>query len=346
MKLNRKHWLWLIIVLIGSVGGLLLWKIRAAFYPFILAVILAYCLYPAVTYFEAKGIKRLAAIFLVYLLTAAVGVLLIIYVFPLLVADLREFIKKLPLLAATGETVIDGWLMGYERLALPQIVREECDAALAAVQLELAAAVGNLAALCVTLLYHSLDILISPVLAFYLLADWPRIKLNLIQSIPVAQQQAVIEFGREINKVLIGVVRGQILVAVVVGAAVTVGLYFLKVPFAVLIGMVAGALDVIPYFGALLGAAPAVTLALLTSPALAMKVAALFFVIHQLEGTIIGPKILGEQIGLHPLTVIFSLFAGEELCGVTGMLLGVPVTALLKIFFLQAIDWLKIGLKS
>ncbi|MPM48860.1 hypothetical protein SDC9_95587 [bioreactor metagenome] len=92
-------------------------------------------------------------------------------------------------------------------------------------------------------------------------------------------------------------------------------------------------LDIIPYFGAIIGATPAVTLALLHSPILALKVAFLFLIIHQLEGTVIGPKILGESVGLHPLSVIFFVFVGGELGGLPGMLLGVPVAAIVKVVF-------------
>ncbi len=109
------------------------------------------------------------------------------------------------------------------------------------------------------------------------------------------------------------------------------GLYILDVRYALIIGILAGMLDIIPYFGAFIGATPAVTVALLDSPLLALKVAGLFFIVHQLEGTIIGPRILGDNVGLHPLTVIFFLFIGEEMAGLLGMLLGVPLAAVAKV---------------
>jgi predicted PurR-regulated permease PerM len=99
-------------------------------------------------------------------------------------------------------------------------------------------------------------------------------------------------------------------------------------------------LDIIPYFGAFIGATPAVTLALLSSPWLALKVVLLFFAIHQLEGSIIGPQIMGDNVGLHPLSVIFFLFIGGELGGIPGMLLGVPIAAVGKVFIRHIIRML------
>ena len=121
------------------------------------------------------------------------------------------------------------------------------------------------------------------------------------------------------------------LVAALVGIFVSIGLHFLNLGYALLIGLFAGLLDVIPYFGAFIGALPAVGLALVSSPLLAFKVIVLFVIIHQLEGLVIHPQIMGEKVGLQPLSVIFWVFIGGELGGFTGMLLGVPAAAVGKV---------------
>ncbi|MCX7781489.1 MAG: AI-2E family transporter, partial [Negativicutes bacterium] len=181
------------------------------------------------------------------------------------------------------------------------------------------------------MLSYMIGLVITPVLAFYLLNDWYEIKEELLLLLPVRWRHEIILIVKDIDKVLSGVIRGQVTVAIIVGILVSIGLYLLDVKYAVLIGILAGMLDLIPYFGAVIGATPAVTLALLESPYLAVKVALLFFLIHQLEGTVIGPKILGESVGLHPLSVIFFVFVGSELGGLSGMLLGVPAAAVAKV---------------
>ncbi len=111
----------------------------------------------------------------------------------------------------------------------------------------------------------------------------------------------------------------------------TAAMALLGVEFALMLGIFAGLAEIIPYFGPIIGAVPAVGLAILKSKWLAVKVAIAFLVIHQLEGNIISPKILGDKVGLHPLVVIFSLLAGGELYGLPGMLLAVPAAAILRV---------------
>ena len=185
----------------------------------------------------------------------------------------------------------------------------------------------------IAVISHFIGLAISPVLAYYLLYDWPKIDNFIIGIIPVNLRRHSVQITKDIDRVLAGVIRGQLTVAIIVGTMVSLGLYFLNLQYALIIGIFAGTLDFIPYFGALLGAVPAVTVALLASPLLALKVAVMFMIIHQLEGAIIGPKIIGDNIGLHPVAVIFFLFVGEELGGVMGMLMGVPLAALGKIIF-------------
>jgi predicted PurR-regulated permease PerM len=181
------------------------------------------------------------------------------------------------------------------------------------------------------MLTHIIGLVVSPVLAFYLLHNWDEMEEQLLHLLPGSWRQEICTIFRDIDKVLAGIIRGQLIIAVMVGILVSTGLYFLGVRYALLIGILAGILDVIPYFGAFIGAAPAVTVGLLESPILAAKAAVLFLIIHQLEGTIIGPRILGEKTGLNPLAVILVLFIGEECAGLVGMLLAVPLAAIGKV---------------
>jgi len=321
------------IVVTGVIlGGLyFLWIVRNALYPFLLALLLAYLLNPPVTYLEKKGLHRVWGIIIVYLFLFAIIVGGGIRLIPLLIRELESFGRELPDMAAQGELFFQYIQTQVQNTILPYSLRVALDEGYLAMQLEaqnvLSEAVGGI----ISLLGHFAGLLISPVLAFYLLYDWHAMNRRLLVLIPRRWRHRTILIVADVDKVMNGVIRGQILIACIVGVLVSSGLYFLEVRFSLLIGILAGILDIVPYFGAFIGAAPAVTLALLYSPWLAVKVALLFLVIHQLEGTIIGPKILGGKVGLHPLTVIFSLFVGGELAGILGMLLGVPVAAVMKV---------------
>ena len=308
-----------------------LWLVRGGLYPFLIAFFLAYILNPAVEYLESKGLRRVWAIACVYVLLFILLFVVGSRLVPVFIRELESFGQELPLMTAKGEELIVALQSQYQQSALPYSLRIALDNGLITLQETLQALVAGIVAGIVHALTHFIGLAISPVLAFYLLHDWHELIAAVLRTLPARWRHETVLILRDVDRVLSGVIRGQVTVAAIVGILVSTGLYLLDVRYALIIGILAGALDVIPYFGAFIGATPAVTVALLSSPVLALKVALLFFVIHQLEGTIIGPKILGENVGLHPLSVILFLFIGEELGGLAGMLLGVPVGAVGKV---------------
>ena len=340
MTPTRKVMVYLLLITVIGAWSAFLWLVRGSIYPFLLASVMAYLLHPFTRAVQAKGVSRFGAILTVYILVSGVLLLFCLLLVPMIIADIQRFSKMLPDIVTNSQDIIDQMGQHYHSISLPVAVRQQVDEAIVTAQNDVTTVIADLANGAVKLIRYSLGILISPILAFYLLYDWDKIKDHFVLLVPKSGRREVTTLIKDLDDVLAGVVRGQLLVAAIVGTCVTGGLYFLQVPFAILIGFSAGVLDIIPYFGAIIGAAPAVTISLLQSPALAIKVGLLFLVIHQLEGMIIGPKILGDTIGLHPLIIIFCLFAGGELFGVTGMLLAVPVAAVFKVcwrHFIEAI---------
>lgn len=307
------------------------WCVRDSLYPFVIAFLMAYLLNPAVCYFERRRLSRLWSIVIVY------GFLLSVLGFsgsrliPVLIRELELFAIDLPTLINHGNEFIQSAQSQYQNAAMPYSLRLAVDNGLNQLELMLQQTVTNVVDGLLSLVSHGIGLVISPILAFYLLYDWHEIKRRFYLTVPGSWRPQVRMFLKDIDKVLSGVIRGQIAIAAIVGILVTIGLTLLDVRFALLIGILAGALDIIPYFGAFIGATPAVAIALLDSPLLAGKVALLFFIIHQIEGTVIGPRILGEQVGLHPITVIFFLLVGGEFGGLAGLLLGVPLAAIGKV---------------
>lgn len=331
MVLTKRHVRLAIIILSLMAGGYFIWLVRNGLYPFIIGLFLAYLLNPAVCFIEKKGIGRLWAIVLVYLILFSILIIGGSQFIPLLVHELESFGKDLPQMGNKVEELIQMIQDQYKNSALPFSMRVALDQTVIKVENEVQIFVNAVAQGIVNMLSHIIGLVISPVLAFYLLHDWYQIKEQLLSLLPSHWRPEIISIFRDINKILNGVIRGQILIAVLVGILVSTGLYFLDLRYALLIGILAGLLDVIPYFGAVIGAAPAVMMALLYSPWLAIKVIVLFLIVHQLEGCIIQPKILGESVGLHPLSVIFFVFIGGELGGLLGMLIGVPLAAIGKV---------------
>ena len=142
---------------------------------------------------------------------------------------------------------------------------------------------------------------------------------------------------RDLDGALGGFIRGQLLVGATIGACITIALLILHVRYAVLIGVLAGLFDIIPYVGAIVGFVPSVGLALVDDGwQHALVVAAVFIGIFQLEGHFIAPKIVSDSVGLSPLMVIVAILIGGELLGIGGMFLAVPVAAIMRVFILHA----------
>jgi predicted PurR-regulated permease PerM len=340
MQLTKKHIRISFICLFVFITVYFFWLVRSGLYPFIIALLLAYLLNPAVCYLEAKGLSREIAILILYIILFAVISLLGIRLVPIFVRDLESFSKDLPQILEKAEELFYLIQTHYQNSALPYSLRIAIDNSILSLQQAGQTFASELVNGIMNLISHFIGFVITPILAYYFLYDWQAIKEGFLLLIPCRLRHDFTLALKDIDKVLSGVIRGQITIAIIVGILVSCGLYFFNVPFALLIGITAGLLDIIPYFGAFIGAAPAITLALLDSPLLALKITLLFFIIHQLEGSVIGPKILGEKVGLHPLTVIFFLFAGGELFGIAGMLLGVPLAAVGKVILKHSIKLL------
>ncbi|MDF2502249.1 MAG: tqsA 2 [Anaerosporomusa subterranea] len=326
-----------VLIIAALATAYFLWWVRASLYPFVIAFLMAFLLNPAVCYLERRKMPRLWAIIVIYICLLSTLIISTSYLVPVLIRELEVFARELPTLITHGDSLIQSAQSQYQNTTMPYSLRLAFDNGLAQVEMMLQNTASGIVDTLLNLVSHGVGIVTSPILAFYFLYDSHEMKRKFYLSVPGSWRPGVRLFLKDINKVLNGVIRGQVTIAVIVGFLVSVGLTILDVRFALLIGLLAGALDVIPYFGAFIGATPAIVIALLDSPLLAGKVALLFFAIHQLEGTVIGPRILGEQVGLHPITVIFYLLVGGEVGGLAGLLLGVPLAALGKVVLRHAL---------
>ncbi|MBC5798562.1 MAG: AI-2E family transporter [Candidatus Eremiobacteraeota bacterium] len=171
-----------------------------------------------------------------------------------------------------------------------------------------------------------------PVVSLYMLAEGEMMKRFLLGVIPQKNRERTLAVLAELEHVVGGFIRGQLVVAAVVGTLVTLLLLGLHVPYAILIGVLAGILDVIPYIGAVAGYLPAAIIALVTNGFTdAIYVTIGFIAINQLEGHLISPRIVSRTVGVTPLAVIFALLVGGELFGLPGLLMAVPVAGVLRV---------------
>ncbi|WP_227765892.1 AI-2E family transporter [Zhaonella formicivorans] len=308
-----------------------LYRVRGVLFPFILAIILAYVLNPLVELLEQYKIRRLYGIIVVYATVLGLLFLVGFYGVPVIVKQLTAFGEKIPYYTSEAQSRLRDFYRDYQRFNIPESLRESIDQNIVNFQLQLTQLLSKLVTGIFNIFSQIFSFIIAPILAFYLLKDKDEISKSIVQSIPVANRSELLSLWEEIDTVLLKFIRGHLLVATLVGAATALGLALIGMDFPLLFGIISGITNIIPYFGPIIGAVPAILLALLQSETLALYVILVMAVVQQLESNLISPRILGQSVGLHPLLVIFVLLAGGELWGLVGMLIAVPLTAVLRI---------------
>ena len=182
-------------------------------------------------------------------------------------------------------------------------------------------------------IFHvALILILAPILAFYLLVDLPRLKTVAEGLIPHDSRLEVLHVGRRLSRAIGGFFRGQLLVALIVGVMVSVGLAVIDLPFWLIVGMIAGVFNIIPLVGPWVGGVPGVVIALTTrDPITAVWVVLIMAAAQQIDNHIISPVVMQRAVRLHPAAVLLALLAGGTLGGFFGLLVAVPVAAVLKI---------------
>lgn len=331
---KRLWWTLLSLVIIAF-----LYRVRAVLTPFFFAIVIAYILYPLTDAVEKRGASRGVAILVVYAFFALLAGVSLWLVVPNLVAELETIVLELPEQAKEWEALSQRIVNFVRRMKLPNMVGEALNILVGRVELALETLAGKLAQVVMGAFTNLIALIISPILAYYLLKDHQAMRQRALQYVPAPFRGEAQAMMTEINRALNGFFRGQLVVSIFVGLFVYLGLFLLKIPYALFIGLIAGLFDIIPYFGPVLGFLPAAAFALLKSPLTVLWVLLLFAAANQIENGIISPKIIGDRVGLHPLVVIFAVLVGGDLLGILGMLIAVPVAATLRVvlehFFLR-----------
>ena len=180
---------------------------------------------------------------------------------------------------------------------------------------------------------------IIPVVMFYLLRDFDSINKKLLGLVPARFQEKTKDVVLEIDQVLSRFVRGQLMVAGLMGVMYSAGLFLCDTPMSLSLGMMAGLVNLVPYLGLILGLVPSALLTYIHTQEWlpVMGVAGVFAFAQAMEGMLITPRVVGDNIGLHPVAVIFAVLLGGELFGITGMILGVPGVAVLNVLLSRGI---------
>ena len=322
--------------------------------PFILGALLAYVLNPMVHMFY-RGIDRLCdrlhvkikhsvhtvlSILVTYVIVVGFVVLTLLYVFPEIAKNIVDFVNYLP---TAYNTVLD--MLARLQKRFPNLEIGAIRSYLADAVPELASYLQNFATNMVPALYTiSMSIVdwlanlfITLIVSIYMLYDKRRImraSWRLIYAfVPKKRIPACQEILAECNRLFSSFVVGKFIDSLIIGILCFILMTILRLPYALLISIIVGVTNMIPYFGPFIGAVTGILIILFISPLQALIVAIMIFCLQQFDGLILGPKILGDSIGLKPLWIIFAITIGGHLAGLIGMFLGVPVVAILSYLF-------------
>ena len=322
------------IVLVVFVAILVL--LKSILLPFVAGMAIAYLLDPVCDRLERMGASRTVATSIVTAVFAVVVILLLLLIVPLAVQQLIDFLASLPdYIARTHDRLLPYYQRLQQRLDLPdsaeltQLARARFGTALSWLGTALQGLVDQGRALASLL---SL-IFITPVVTFYLLRDWDRLVTRLDDLLP-RDHAAVIRTQIALtNQTLAGFARGQSMVCLILAAYYATALMIVGLPFGIVVGLMAGLLTFIPYVGSLTGFAVSMAIAIGQFDSWwSVALVAFVFVIGQaLEGNFLTPKLVGDRVGLHPVWIIFALLAGGALFGFVGLLLAVPVAAVIGV---------------
>gem|GEM_PF-175579 len=322
-------------------------EIQIVLVPFALGLLLAYLLDPLIDRIETWKVPRTAAIAGLVLIALLLFAVVMVSIVPIVIDQIGSLINNVPgyfsQVQGWLEDVVLPWLgrLGFDVSpeALSEAFFGESSQAGQTLQRLLGGALEFTSSLY-TLLAQLLNLLLIPVIAFYLLKDYDSIAAWAGELIPPKRRPALSKLGGEIGEALSNYLRGQFAVCVIIAVLYGIGFGIMGIQYAALLGLAAGVLALIPYVGSILTMVIAGIVALLGPAPLGdlFKVVIVFAAVQLLDGNLITPKIMGERFGLHPVIIMFTVLVFAVLLGFVGLLIAVPLTAVLKVVVDQLLE--------
>ncbi len=331
--------IWARRLLIVSVAIALLWLIQrlgSALAPFVIALVMAYFLDPLVDRLEARGITRSLAILLLGIPALGVIILVGLLVLPPLGREIANFVRQLPALVNTAADFIEPHLSRFSTLDVEQLVSTHLPSMLDPLNAVVskitsgAVGVGKGFSFGVRLISF---MIVTPLATFYALRDIDRFKAAVRELIPAHGR--TLEVLAEIDALLGRYLRGQLIVSSILTVATWIGLAILGIPYALVLGLLTGFFNIVPIVGFWLSFLPVLLVALtMPDPVLSMiKVSVFYFLVQILEGNVLSPRIVGDEVGLNPVLMILAIVVFSSLFGMLGVIVAVPATAILVLFY-------------
>ena len=331
---ESQRWFFLIVALV--LAGLV-YLLAPILSPFLVGALLAYLADPIADRLEASGLSRTVAVTLVFIVMTTAVVLLFLLLLPKLGYQVQTLLSRIPQALLLLDEQVLPWLSAtlgistevFDFAQLKNLIVSDLQKT-GDVMAQLARGITRSG---VALIAWVGNLVLIPVVTFYLLRDWDVMMAKIKRLLPRNVEPKVSLWAAECDEVLGAFMKGQLLVMVALGTIYALGLWIVGLDLALLVGMIAGLASIVPYMGFIIGIVVAGVVAFMQfqDPIVLAYVGVVFIVGQILEGMVLTPLLVGDRIGLHPVAVIFAILAGGQLFGFVGVLLALPVAAVIMV---------------
>lgn len=333
------RWGWLAILALG-IG--IIYLAGSILIPFLIAFLLAYAFDPVVLFMERRRIRRPFAIWFVIFIIAAVLVLFLLVVIPIIQEEITRALEQLPRYLEHVRTDFLPYLEERFGIHIPKTYEEITETVLPRLSEEAPNIFRPVTAVLLSffsntayLLAAIANLIVIPFAFYYFLKDFETLKAQVWEYVPPRHRPEVSRWLRELDRSLAGFIRGQLLVILFLAVLYGIGLTLIGVDLAFVLGIIAAFGEIVPYVGFIVGLSLSILVSLLQFQDFLhpFYVILLFAAVQSVQGLVVAPLVMGQQVGLHPLVVIAAVYIGGDLFGFVGILLAVPGAAVVVVLF-------------
>jgi predicted PurR-regulated permease PerM len=318
----------------------LLYFARGALLPIVLSLVLFYALQPPAGWISRLFPKKFAfgrdiAIIATFIIFILFVILAFEFIVPPFVEEFNQLSINLPQFIAQTQEVIRSSQQWYAGFRLPEEVNAAVASGLNTSFGYISSFLQQMVVGLIGILGQFIGLIVIPVIVYYMLKEEDTLIEGMMKIVPREHKEFLRTVLEKTNLILKNYVEGQIVICSLIGIVTGLGLFLLGVNFYLVLGLIAAVTELIPFIGPLIGAIPAVIIALLISPALAAKVIVFYIILQSAGAYVLLPRIMGKKLDLHPLTVLMALLILSNLIGVWGIFFAAPITAMLKVLYLE-----------
>lgn len=313
--------------------------------PIILTGIVFYLLNPVVDFLERRRIRRIYSILLLYLLIIGLITITIVSIIPFLKEQIMSLIDNIPRYVdvvedQTKQLIGSNFVNQAQQtmnINISDLATKVSDQAATIVNSTFTG-VGNFIGALTEII---ISIVTVPFILFYLLKDGKKLPVYILKFVPTRLKEQTYTVLSEMNHRLSSYIRGQIIVSFCIGFLLFIGYLIIGLDYASLLAVIAACTSIVPYLGPTIAITPAIIIAIVTSPLMLLKLVIVWTIVQLIEGKLISPQIMGKNLHIHPITIIFLLLTAGKLFGVVGIILAIPGYAVVKVITTHLFDWFK-----